>query len=62
MSVLLPGHLLGASIANATLTYKRKLDLIEISVAGAEGSAFEILSSVKSFSIIACMLEQGLSV
>ena len=54
MSILLPGNGIAGIGVNATLTYKRKLELADISVVGSEGNAFEILSSVKSFSVIAC--------
>lgn len=54
MSVLIPGNgLFGSPSSNVTLTYKRKMDLIDVSVVGSEGSAFEIFSSVKSFTVVA---------
>lgn len=39
--------------SGTTYTFKRKLDLEDVSVAGSEGNAFEILSSTKSFTLIA---------
>ena len=54
MSILLPGNGIAGIGGTATLTYKRKLELADISVVGSDGNTFEILSSVKSFSVLAC--------